>query len=308
MITSIAYRICVLVLFLTSLYGCSELKNNAIGSNPTSISVHPQAFKSPSSPDFHGNTVRNAGWEMRDCRQCHGGTYSGSNAISCMNSGCHMDASGNPKSPESCNTCHGNFAAAANDTVSWAPPSSIDGDTSSSARGVGAHQSHLNGSAMVYAEPLPCNTCHRVPSNVYDVGHVDSQGPAEVTFVDLRASTPSGGLVPAPSYDANSMRCSNTYCHGNWRVRKGTSANQFAYSDSVITGNNYSVLWNGGVTEAACGTCHGMPPTGHVNFGTSVSTCTSCHYLDPATRSGSLDKSTHMNGKVDLFGSEYAFK
>jgi predicted CxxxxCH...CXXCH cytochrome family protein len=145
---------------------------------------------------------------------------------------------------------------------------------------------------------------------VYEAGHVDSPSPAELTFGGTLGTTSSGGTVPTPSYDAQSMRCSNTYCHGNWKMRKANAAssNQFVYTDSVIVGNNYAALWTGGSAEKACGTCHGLPPTGHFDFGSSVTVCTSCHYLNPQTKSGPLDKSIHMNGKIDLFGQEYGFK
>lgn len=306
--TTLYLRLGIVAITTALLYGCSELKNGSQAANPVFVYVHPEGFGLPTSPDFHGNEIKNSGWDIRKCRQCHGGTYSGSNAISCVKAGCHVDSDGNPKSPESCNTCHGAFLGKASDTLSWAPPRSIARDFNTSARGVGAHQFHLISAMMDLSNPILCNGCHRVPSAVYVSGHFDSPTAAQTMYFGQLASTPSAGSTPTPSYDPQTLRCGNTYCHGNWTARKATSSYQFIYTDTVIAGGHYSPQWNGGEQEDACGTCHGMPPTGHQNFGTSVSVCTSCHYYKQSAQSGQLDKSIHVNGKIDLYGQEYDFK
>ena len=288
--------------------GCSELKNGSQATIPVFVDVHPEGFKTPTSPNFHGHEIQNAGWEIRNCRQCHGGSYTGGNALSCVSAGCHVDAAGSPKSPESCNTCHGTFSGLATDTATWAPPRSIDGDTTTAARGVGAHQYHLNRTLMNLSNPVSCNSCHQVPSSVYVPGHFDSPLLAPVSFVNQLSKTPSGGLTPSPSYNTQNFSCNNTYCHGDWRLQKSKSAFQFVYTDSIISGNKYAPQWTGGDSQAACGTCHDLPPAGHMDFGSSVSTCTSCHYLDPSKQSGPLDKTIHINGKIDLYGQEYSLK
>lgn len=304
-------RLSVIGVASALLYGCSDLKNQT--SNPTFVTVHPENFKSPSAPDFHGAAIQNAGWEMRDCRQCHGGTYSGRNAKSCMDGGCHVDANGNPKSPESCNTCHGTFRGAATDTSSWAPPRSIGGDATSTARGVGAHQYHGNSTVMDLSNPMSCAACHRVPSSVYASGHFDTPGAAQVLYFGQLAMTPSAGTPPSPSYNAQTLQCGNTFCHGNWRMRKSGSSNPFVYSDSVMTGNNRSVQWTGGSSEAACGTCHGLPPAGHLSQGITIAQCGYCHYVtsqfDLVDGSGAIvNKSKHVNGRINLYGNEQAFR
>ena len=269
--------------------------------------VHPAGFRSPSSPDFHGQTVQKAGWEMRDCRQCHGGTYTGANAISCVSSGCHVDATGNAKSPETCNTCHGVFGGAANDTLSWAPPRSVTGDTSTTAHGVGAHQSHLLGTGDDSSTPVACVGCHTIPSGVYASGHINSNGTAQVIITASLGMVPSAGITPSPSYDPQTAQCSNSYCHGNWQLRKSTSQYSFVYTDSVMKGNNYSPRWTGGDPEAACGTCHGLPPAGHLSQGIGLAQCTFCH-SDVVNGSGVIiDKTKHMNGKINVYGSERSF-
>ncbi|HEY6952086.1 MAG TPA: CxxxxCH/CxxCH domain-containing protein [Bacteroidota bacterium] len=305
--TTLYLRIGIVAATTALLYGCSEQKSGSQSANPVFVYVHPQGFASPASTDFHGNAIRNSGWDIRQCRQCHGGTYTGSNAISCINSGCHVDYDGNPKSPESCNTCHGTFTGHANDTLSWAPPRSATGDLNTTARGVGAHQFHLNPAMMDLSNAISCNVCHRVPSDVYVSGHFDSPTAAQTMYFGQPAKTPSAGITPNPSYDSQSLRCSNTYCHGNFAVRKSTSTYQFVYTDSVIAGARYSPQWNGGEQEDACGTCHGIPPAGHRNFGTSVTVCTTCHYYKQSGQGQQLDKSIHINGRIDLYGQEYDF-
>jgi predicted CxxxxCH...CXXCH cytochrome family protein len=302
------FQLSVILVAALFVAGCSELKNGSVPVNPVFVYVHPDGFKSPSSPNFHGVAIRNSGWEIRTCRQCHGGSYTGDNAISCVSAGCHVDANGTPKSPESCNTCHGNFASVATDSLSWAPPRSTSGDTAESARGVGAHQFHLNAAYMDLSEPLACNSCHNVPSGAYAGDHPKAGLPAPVIFVNALAKIPSGGQTPSPSYDPQALQCSNTYCHGNWRLQKSASSYKFVFSDSVISGANFAPQWTGGDSQDACGTCHGIPPAGHQNFGTSVSTCTSCHYLNASKQGGPLDPTIHINGKIDLYGQEYSFR
>ncbi len=301
-------RLSVLAFAAVVLAGCSELKTGGQTTNPLFVYVLPDGFRSPSSPNFHGVAIQQAGWEIRNCRQCHGGTYAGANAISCVSAGCHVDASGNAKSPESCNTCHGTFSGDPADTTTWVPPRSLSGDTSSTSRGVGAHEEHMIAAAMDLSTPVGCATCHTVPSGVYASGHINGSSPAQVTFGGQIVVTPSGGLTPQPSYDAQSLRCSNTYCHGNFRARKATSQSPFIYTDTVIAGSNYSPQWTGGDTQDACGTCHGMPPAGHLNFGSSIAACTSCHYLNGTPGATQLDQSIHINGKIDVYGKEYSFK
>ncbi len=289
------------------MWGCSELKQNSQLTNPFTVDVHPGGFASPSSSSFHGVEIQNNGWEIRKCQQCHNGLSPSLNAPSCTNSGCHVDANGTAKNPEACNTCHGTFAGTATDTLTWAPPRSTAGDTSTTARGVGAHQYHLIAAFMHLSKPVVCASCHRVPSSVYVAGHFDHPLPAQVTFLDPLALTPSAGNIPSPQYDPQSLTCRNTYCHGNFQLSKATSPYDFVYEDSVIAGANFSPLWTGGGSQAACGTCHGLPPAGHFDFGNTAK-CTSCHYLDPSKQGGSLDKSIHMNGKIDLYGTEYSFR
>jgi hypothetical protein len=295
------------------LTGCRKCHGGAFDGGTSGKSCYTCHSKYPHDAKFeaaggHSLYLRANNYPLIQCQTCHGSTYTGGTItnISCSGSGCHVDASGNPKSPESCNTCHGTFSAAGNDTLSWAPPASLTGDTASSARGVGAHQVHLRGTGKYSTSQIACVGCHVVPTSVYTSGHFDTPQPAEVIITASLAKVTSGGLIPSPTYDSQTLHCSDTYCHGNWRVRKSSSSYSWVFTDSVISGNNYAVQWNGGSAEAACGTtCHANPPKGHVNFGSTTS-CTQCHYKNVSNEA--WVKSTHINGKINLYGSEYSFK
>ena len=283
-----------------SCYGCHTLYPHAPG------------WTQPSSALFHGAEIMAAQWNMDGCKTCHGTNYNGiatGSNVGCMSSGCHVDANGNQKSPEACNTCHGTFTGSANDVASWAPPRSITGDSSTTSRGVGAHQGHLR---ATFGKTLKCQECHNVPTQVFAAGHLNS-GPATVHMGDTLANlvTAQGTFVPNPSYDANAVQCSNTYCHGNWQVTKASAPadRQYIYTDSVISGNNYTPKWTGGASEAACGSCHGLPPKGHIGP-LPLSSCGGaggCHQGIVDASGNIIDPAKHINGKIDLMGSERNF-
>lgn len=241
------------------------------------------------------------GYPFDECTLCHGSAYDGGLVgVGCTKSGCHVDRTGTPKSPEACNTCHGSFRALASDFVSAAPPKSVLGDSVTTASGVGAHQKHLATGTM--GKVLKCQECHAVPAAWNSPGHFDSLLPAEVAMNDTlaRLVTGDGSTRPNPSYSGG--KCSNTYCHGNWVLRKATSNLQFIYSDSVMVGEKASPSWTGGSAGAACGTCHDLPPKGHV--AALITECYGCHG-DVVDQTGAIiDKTRHVNGKMNRFGVE----
>lgn len=244
---------------------------------------HPEHFGDPLSTDFHGTYIAQVNdWDMRACRSCHGVTYDGKGEASKSCLTCHSG----PGGPEACNTCHGGSQNAA-------PPRGLNGETMTSTPAVGAHQAHLgDGSAALpgYA----CANCHLVPDTYDAPGHIaDGTAEVEVRFSDL--ATQSGLLTP--SYAAGS--CSNTYCHGGFRFRKEESENQWAYTADEIVGSNKTVVWTAGAGQAACTTCHGLPPEGHIVM--PGTTCATCHgqVVDASYRI--IDKSLHINGQIDVF-------
>jgi predicted CxxxxCH...CXXCH cytochrome family protein len=297
----------VLVASIGFLAGCSQLKNDQPPTAP-SLSVHGDGWTDPTSTNFHGITIQQLNWNMTTCKSCHGGNYAGGTAQkSCLT--CHTQTNG----PEACNTCHGTFSAPVSNNVLWAPPRAVNGDTATTSRGVGAHQGHLQ---ATIGKVLKCQECHTVPSQVYALGHINSPSPAIVAMNDTLANlvSGSGSLIPHPSYSASQLQCSNTYCHGNWQVQKATApANrQYIYTDSLIVGANYSPKWTGGVNEAACGSCHGLPPKGHLGYGTNdlpLSSCgnSGCHTGVVDATGKILDPTKHINGKIDYESTERNF-
>ena len=261
---------------------------------------HSVAFAGPGG---HSAFMMDNAYPFSECKQCHGASYGGGSlGVSCLNSGCHV----NPNGPEACNTCHGNFYGSASNEFSWAPPRSVRGDTLNTSSGVGAHQAHLaDGEISIL---ISCGQCHQVPTSVSAAGHLDSALPAEIRFSSSLAALSSAGhtLIPNPVYNYNTLRCSDTYCHGNWRLRRPTlpadTSMNFMYTDTVMTGSNYSPGWTSGDVEAQCGTCHGLPPAGHKDLVTPLSACYTCHY-----GAETMNLAKHVNGKVNIFGKEEDF-
>ena len=269
-----------------------------------SIYPHPAGF---AGVNGHPSYMYAEDFPFAQCQTCHGSTYTGGSVVnvSCSSAGCHVDRNNAPKSPEACNTCHGDFNGLASDTASFAPPRTVAGETATSVRGVGAHQSHLATGTL--GKNVNCQECHVVPAQVSSPGHLGTNTPAEVVFNGTLAglATADGTFEPNPSYNASTLKCSNTYCHGNWKIRKPNSPSAFFFSDSVMTGSNYSPTWTGGPFQAMCGTCHGLPPKGH--FAAAVSECVNCHG-DVVNSSGAIiDRTKHINGKINVFGQEIAF-
>lgn len=285
---SYTYYIAAFFFILIINIGCSELKND-LPQEPE-LTVHKEGILDQNSPDFHGNVIRNAMWDMRSCKQCHASDYSGGTAgASCLT--CHDQLAG----PENCSTCHGS-------STSPAPPRDLNGNTLTSAVGVGAHQVHLGESSII--KTISCTQCHVVPENVYQSGHVDSGSPAEITFGFI----PLTNLGINSAYDNSTATCSNTYCHGNWEFSWATSRYQsVAWLDSTkMTGNNQPVIWNEvDGTQAECGTCHGLPPEGHISY--PINLCGSCHSGIVDTDGNIVDslKYKHINGLKNVFGDEY---
>jgi predicted CxxxxCH...CXXCH cytochrome family protein len=156
--------------------------------------------------------------------------------------------------PQICTSCHGDPSK-----HEAAPPVDTHGNSETTFRGVGAHQAHrkaLKADQKVAHAPIPCQTCHNVPGDVKEVGHIDSTPGAEVTFTGLalaKASTPD-------AWESNvATSCKGVYCHG--AKTKGGALTQPAWTK--VDG-----------TQAACGTCHGAPPAqGHP----ASKKCHSCH-------------------------------
>jgi predicted CxxxxCH...CXXCH cytochrome family protein len=282
--------VCSLVAFIGLFVGCSDLKETLPPAAQT-IGVHPDGWLSKTSTDFHGAAIRAQGWDMRSCKNCHGGSYDGGvSGYSCRT--CHTETLG----PEACNVCHGSTASAA-------PPIDLDGNTDPSFRGVGEHQIHLFGTARTAA--VGCSNCHQLPSgNIYDPAHIDANpGQAEINFSGI-AKRASGGVTPSPTYAETSGSCSNTYCHGAFKNGNGVNP----------------MFWNGGAAlAAACGSCHGdvtkstlaekaLPKTA-AQGGThpNNTACSTCHGGVVNASLGFVNAQKHIDGLLNLSGTDRNF-
>jgi hypothetical protein len=229
---------------------------------------------------------------MRNCRSCHADDYSGGIAApTCLQ--CHTF----PKGPEACNTCHGDF----NDINRIAPPRDLNKDTLTIFPGIGAHVVHLYENSI--AKEIPCITCHKVPQDVYEQGHVDTDPPAEIIFSEV--AIVNNGINS--SYDFTQVTCSNTYCHGNFAYTKDSAPDslKFAYEGDQIVGTNVSIIWNQvDGTQAPCGSCHNLPPIGHIQVSpTSCGLGGFCHVGIVDASGNIIDTEKHINGEKNAAGN-----
>ncbi|MBX7192601.1 MAG: CxxxxCH/CxxCH domain-containing protein, partial [Sandaracinaceae bacterium] len=233
-----------------------------------------------------GGTNNTPRWTTVDgtqaaCGTCHGLPPGGGHPASGACSTCHptVDAARNIIDPArhidgtvdtiglSCTTCHGDAA------LGPAPPRDTTGGTATTARGVGAHQSHLRTST--WHRDIACTECHVLPATVGDVGHNDTALPAELTFGPLALADGA-----TPGFDGT--RCNGAYCHGTTLLPGGT-----------LTTPTWTTVDG---TQAACGTCHGLPPGG---AHPSSSACSTCHPTVDAARN-IIDRTRHIDGTVDV--------
>jgi predicted CxxxxCH...CXXCH cytochrome family protein len=186
------------------------------------------------------------------CGDCHTG-YSASSVALATHVNGRVDAAG-----LTCTSCHGSAA-------NPAPPLSTAGETSTTARSVGAHQAHLSPAGL--AKALTCASCHVNPAKPI---HADT-----VVSIVWSPLAKTGGLSP----QWNGATCSSTYCHGA----------------TLSGGTHPNPVWTQvDGTQAACGSCHGAPPPApHVGN----TDCSKCHVGYTAT---TVNQATHVNGKLDV--------
>lgn len=193
--------------------------------------------------------------------------------------------------PGACSTCHREANA---DGTALAPgPLHMNGrvdlgdgsGTCGACHGVGASPwpttgAHAKHAAPTLTDPITCETCHRVPTDVHDVGHMN--GVVEVT---LGGRAQDRARIPV--YTAGT--CVDVACHGAGLT--ATPAPAPAWQDR--TG-----------TASQCGACHGVPPTQH----TASASCerSTCHgaavgrNVDGSAFITPLGRATHVNGRIDL--------
>jgi predicted CxxxxCH...CXXCH cytochrome family protein len=139
----------------------------------------------------------------------------------------------------------------------------------------GAHASHQNATLTA---PLDCANCHVVPSAVLDPVHLD--GTVHVTFGELAVARGA-----SPSWDG--ARCAGVACHG---ANLADPAAVPAWNDATAA-------------QAACGACHGIPPTGHTpSIDCSRADCHGAEVAngtDGAPSITAAGKALHIDGIVE---------
>jgi hypothetical protein len=199
------------------------------------------------------------------CGTCHAvppPDHVSDQCVNCHPTGpAHVDGVLQVGRTDGCDGCHGGGGDPA-------PPVDLWGNEFTTAPGVGAHQSHLEGPHRI-AGTIPCSTCHVVPSTLHAAGHVDTPPPAEVTAV--------------AGWNRATGRCANA-CHG------------------VST-----PVWTAvGQGEIACGSCHGIPPPSH-DPTLRLTDCVTCHSGTVTPFGGIIVTgppdaavSRHINGTVEV--------
>jgi len=282
----------VLLLFFLIAIGlllaaCSKLESNI---EPVSmLSIHKAGINDASSMDFHGKLLKEKNYKMDECRQCHGGTFSGGYVEkSCL--GCHSF----PGGPEACNTCHGTF----DDPMRSAPPKDLKDNVATDFKSVGAHTMHLYDKSL--GNTVKCSNCHNVPIKVNDEGHIDNSTGAEVILKGLSVNN----IAFNAQYDQATGICSNSYCHGNFEFYRDSAVveNRFAYTTEKMVGLKKSVLWTKvDRSEVQCGSCHGLPPEGHISV--PQNSCYMCHQGVIDSDGKIIDISKHINGIANARGN-----
>ena len=236
-------------------------------------SGHPLFFTIPDSSDYHGRIFWENGWVFDKCKTCHGEDLdeveSSGGVVEFVCSTCHAEGIG------ACNTCHGVWASTYSG-ISF-PPKDIHNHSESTLVSVGAHESHMDSDLSV----VSCDQCHVIPEDYLDEGHLGLDNIAEITFGLL--ATHNGEVGPV--WNRSDATCSDVYCHGN-----------FTFGD--VSGNNATPVWtNPG--SVVCGSCHGIPPTGHIGDYT-LEQCTLCHSSIVNSEGTIIDKTKHINGEGDF--------
>lgn len=217
---------------------------------------HERGWGTPGDQAFHAVALRASGYELTECKKCHGDDLAGGKArVSCQT--CHG------KQVLTCSTCHGS-----DDT--GAPPRSLSGATATTAMGVGAHQSHLTDGPLHTA--YKCEVCHTPVTEAEQDGHYRVNGAMDDNVAEVK--------LAAGNWDRAAGTCTTT-CHAP------------GMNDTAAT--NKTPHWTKvGEGEAACGTCHGAPPSSH----SPGANCGVCH--PDALADGGVSAAQHADGVVQL--------
>jgi predicted CxxxxCH...CXXCH cytochrome family protein len=276
------------------------------------ITCHNGAGKDPNPPFAATARHANGTIEISFSGNAVGTVYSKGGAVapgtgygSCSAGKCHGSAAviwgSSLWSPtDLCGKCHSSSASGVvgADTPFYSTSYPVKVTSNTDAK-VGAHTAHLTVPGIL-STVFVCADCHG-PVSLASATHMN--GATDFVWSPLAQSN---GATPV--YDPATGVCSNVYCHGA------------AMPGGDASGVNRAPVWNRPfmpmtLTAAACGTCHGFPPssvTGHptvtipAGFPATAAiggTC-SCHgNINPAGNSYDtifVDKTLHINGAVEV--------
>jgi predicted CxxxxCH...CXXCH cytochrome family protein len=186
----------------------------------------------------------------------------------------HADGKLDVKDTSECNSCHGSAM------TNSAPPHDTSGKIETSLVTVGAHQTHLAGGQL--SKPVACEECHIKVTELSTPGHIDHPPPAAITW----GPTAKGDMTNvAPAWDHQAASCANTYCHGA------------TLGGGTLTVPTWTIVDG---TQAACGTCHGLPPPSpHPNN----DRCETCHLPTAGPNKTIANRATHIDGTLQVASS-----
>jgi predicted CxxxxCH...CXXCH cytochrome family protein len=264
---------------------CTNSYCHAPFQDPTAMQITPVWTKvgehQADCGSCHGAPPPGHGPDTR-CQACHRETFIGDQPRSAL----HANGTIEVSAPAgSCVGCHGSGD-------NPAPPIDVLGRSDPSLKTVGAHREHL-GALHKLSAPVACNECHLVPTEYNSPGHIDHLPPAEVFPPDagVLARADDAGV----SYSPDAGTCTS-YCHGS-------GASLLADTAPTI---NRTPRFNGGTAEAACGSCHGIPPQipgQGFHTGKTINDCYKCHG-ETVTPAGNIivdsaGNSTHIDGLIE---------
>ncbi|MBK7857874.1 MAG: hypothetical protein IPJ65_04455 [Archangiaceae bacterium] len=187
----------------------------------------------------------------------------GSVAFALLAAACLSPREPSGREDGTCTACHGDAARAGDALTRAAPPKDLHGNVETRFPGVGAHQRHLDGSALF--PKVACATCHPVPDRTIADGHDDGRVQVLVTSWSPLTATCSGGTChtkasgewtrPRPTDQA----CGS--CHG---VPPPAPHPQAGSCESCHGPLSAATHLDGVVTRVAerCDACHGSDATG----------------------------------------------
>ena len=245
-------------------------------------------------PASHGRVAVEDG--LDSCFRCHSAREPSTNGIrSCAS--CHDTLAGGADWTTSCIGCHGSAASSA-------PPRDMHGNTATTAIGVGAHRSHVEAPSGI-AQRYDCSVCHEKPGVVLSPGHLDGA----TTVTGYTGADPSLQFIGNPGWDRRTATCATSWCHGGYSgiytYYRDDGSGTLVGIDVPYAGRASAPTWNQvDGTQAACGSCHGLPPpVGTWHSASHAGVYNACDLCHPGTKpdgTGFTDPASHVNGVVEV--------